>query len=438
MFLQAVRKNRFDEPANGAFTVDSVILGKIYFPRLNGRPEIRSSARQVLNDPKASYEAKKDAVYNYAFTYAGELSYGAVRLLILKGIRTFLKVESSLCFVEEGREMAYSPLLPPGSMLGSELEALVEKWEEWENRLAHFPTLGGKLRGVNEDTERWGFPEGSKGLFRDEDPPALLWPLLHPEMLAETVSHLVHFQDSPYKLNLTFSGTVGESRKLGALAVYGILPYEYPLPENLGDEDREHINIGWFAPIVDGGKRGVMGQVKLDGRPNPKLRRHDYLFIEFEPPSVGNNEWRQAFLKFAQKVKPKIIKTDPDTGAITFEMWFEGEIQRGVLFPSAEEVRRIQENEDYYFPLSLFLTLARKAHRDELLKVAEAAWAMAILADFKDELAIGDLAMRFERRMTRFLHEAGVADILNVRWVGNTNWTEIRDSMLRYQTTLRE
>lgn len=409
----------------------------------------KTAAVATLNNTRLPLEKRETALYRLARAYGGKLSYGALRLLILRGKRMIRGNESYIAFDSESAEEIEAELALP---IGVRLKNTAEHWSAVEELLKGHPALGGKIRLREGTPFPAGFLKGATPVINDETEPLLLWPLRDPSMQAANVVEILEALPDgkavDYHLSLSLSGEVGDDLIPAALGLQAIVP-PMEWPESLEGAP----GLDWFAPVVNSGEGGAMGHVRINGTDSGA--HYDYLFWPFQhPPSPNRLEasdaWSMPFEEFLQQVEPKIVKTDSEKRAVTFQITSAGTRVNGTFYMTQEDWS-LTESEEYIVK-ALFIRMAKEVALNRLGEAIESAWVLGML---RETVRRGEEALPFSRGFTAdkrkklealldeyrrnlkdILEEEGLADILETPWVGNPNWSEVRKGLVRYQAAL--
>ncbi|MBI4125500.1 MAG: hypothetical protein HY609_06575 [Deltaproteobacteria bacterium] len=470
--------------------VPSVFSNRVQ--RLRGDPAVRPAALAVMNDRSADAKKRLHALIDYAYSFCGEISYAAVRLILLKGERWLKGEASEWEFLAEGADPADFDFveLPDGEKIRELATDLLEQ----ENTLRGLPTVGGKVRDILGRAGVWqGFVTWHT-LLKGEEENLLLWPARDPRTLAETVEELLRrgAQSShPFRLSVTVSGRVGDTLKPAALAVEALLPSPFPYPKVI---KAQVPGFEWFAPVVEGGYFGPLGFINLDDprdqTDQSRARRYDYLFTAFVyPPGAGfffpedlvepkprwrerlkvwerwfppstdpADTWRRAFRRFTLEYQPELLSLREDprgNGIVVLRLTRQEKSKRIIWRPSASDQKAmmVASQTDLTFEVRrrFFVEWMRDHARQAWQKVMEAAWALEVLrkgpelvlstgGSFSPEqqAALIELGAFFWSEMKTLIGAKGLGRILKTPWVGNKDWRAIRKDMTAYQEAMAQ
>lgn len=430
----------------GSQPASNVIIKALHIVHQSLKPSLqaRGQAKKTLDDPEKTLADKEDALRHFVHSYGKTLSFGAMRLLLLKGLKRIRGNESHIVLFSGSEESGVPS--PVDTVLGENLMEFAGHLLQTEAALKGHLTVGGKLRGFRTNPlVSSGFPSGRTRLIKGEESPLLLWPVQAPHCLTETIWLLLDETGDPrpfdYKTSLTFGGDAGDDLKYAALAVHALLPQPYPFPKKI----KSPAGITWFAPIVDGGG---------------STPRYDHLFLQFAyPPSADyfrggtRDEWRDVAGEFIVQGSPTILAVDPEKRRIEFKMKAGDQWKNGMLYLKKKDWIRFADDRNCFGTL-LFVEMARMNAYQELSRVVEAAWGLGVLREANKQdknvlpfssgftvqkvRKLKDLALDFEKEMTALLQNANLEALMKTRWVGNTNWSKIRRDMVLYQQTLQK
>jgi hypothetical protein len=391
---------------------------------------LRTLAVTVLNDPDTPADELSWWVDALAFSFGGRLSYGGIRLLILIGRRWIDGEEDGFLAFLGGQAPSKEDNDLPVGPLGTFLLALASLMERRAELLRGYPTLGGKVRGINDQIGREnGYPLSGE-LVRGEGAPITFWPVRGPYQLISTIWEMVRrdvARDTadPYAVSVAISGKIDDDIKPAGIAIHALAPIPFHFPKEMYSP----AGIRGIAPVVEGGLGGPVGFVRVDhfgheeekgpssgwyGRTAP---RYDHLFLRFpRPPQLRDlddpdSPWGDQFVKFQESAALTVLH-HPEridgmmervlTVGLTMATGLDAQQMEAVWLPPSNDWKAIvrsiastEEGEVEGMPAwervvginteelekRLFIYLMRSGTYQQLHKVVEAAWVLGVLRE---------------------------------------------------------